>query len=113
MTALSTSSAMRYDANQIELAKSIFKSVGRVAVVDDDMMNVCTSLAASGPAFALTFIESLADGGVKMGLSRSESRIMAAQAVKGAADLILQTNLHPAELRDMIWYVSPIVLTIL
>ena len=82
MTVLSTSSIFKYDDEQIALTREIFEAVGRVAVVDDELMDVCTALAASGPAFALTFVESLADGGVMMGLSRSDARLLAAQVIE-------------------------------
>lgn len=80
--------------------RRIFETVGRVVELDERHMNACTGLGGCGPAFAFKMIEALAEGGVKMGLPRDASRIMAAQVLRGAADLVLQTGRHPAELKD-------------
>ncbi len=81
-------------------AERIFSTVGRVVRLDERHMDSCTGLGGCGPAFALKVIEALAAGGVKMGLPRDISRIMAAQVLRGAADLVLQTGRHPAALKD-------------
>ncbi|MDP7112937.1 MAG: pyrroline-5-carboxylate reductase dimerization domain-containing protein, partial [Myxococcota bacterium] len=71
-----------------------------VVELDERHMNSCTGLAGCGPAFAFKIIEALAEGGVKMGLPRDASRTMAAQVLRGAADLVLETGRHPAALKD-------------
>ena len=81
-------------------ARSVFETVGRVVELDERHMNACTGLAGCGPAFAFKMIEALAEGGVKMGLPRDAARTMAAQVLRGAADLVLQTGRHPAALKD-------------
>lgn len=58
------------------------------------------SLAGSGPAYVFQFIEALADGGVRVGLSRNDATQLAAQTVKGAAEMVLQTGKNPAALKD-------------
>lgn len=86
----------------LQLAERFFESVGRVARIDERHMDSCTGLAGCGPAFALEVIEALALGGVKRGLPRDVSRLMAAQVLRGAAELVLETGMHPAELRDQV-----------
>ena len=63
---------------------------------------VITGLSGSGPAYIFVIIEALADGGVKMGLSRKIALKLAAQTALGAAKLILETGRHPGELKDMV-----------
>merc|ERR1712098_794662 len=63
------------------------------------------SVSGSGPAYALMLMEAMADGGVKMGLSRQVAQTLAAQTVAGAAEMFLATRQHPAVMRDEI--VSP------
>jgi pyrroline-5-carboxylate reductase len=85
---------------QLAFAEQIFGVVGEVFPMDEKHLNACTGLGACGPAFAFKVIESLAEGGVKMGLPRDASRRMAAGVLRGAAELVLKTGKHPAELKD-------------
>ncbi|HLJ25256.1 MAG TPA: pyrroline-5-carboxylate reductase [Candidatus Angelobacter sp.] len=87
---------------QLETAKSLFESVGRVAVVDEKHMDAITALSASGPAFVFVILESLAEAGVKVGLPRDLATTLAAQTLFGAAQLALQTGHHPALLKDAV-----------
>ena len=90
------------DQRHLDLAHRLFEPVGRVARIDERHMDSCTGLAGCGPAFAMEVIEALALGGVKRGLPRDVSRLMAAQVLRGAAELVLETGMHPAELRDQV-----------
>ena len=83
------------------MAFQIFKSVGDVAVIErEELMDVVTALSGSGPAYSYMMIESLADGGIRMGLPRELARKLAAQSVLGGAKMVLKTGLHPAVLKD-------------
>jgi len=87
----------------VSLVDAIFASIGRTAIVGDEVdLDAATGLSGSGPAFAFLFIEALADGGVKMGLTRETSLMVAAQTVLGASALVLSSGLHPSELKDMV-----------
>jgi pyrroline-5-carboxylate reductase len=48
------------------------------------------------------FIEALADGGVRAGLSRDKALRYAAQTVLGSAAMVRETGRHPGELKDMV-----------
>jgi pyrroline-5-carboxylate reductase len=85
-----------------EIAAAIFGSVGRVVQVQESKLNAVTGLSGSAPAFVYMFIEALADGGVRMGLPKSTAMVLAAQTVAGAARMVLETSIHPAELRDKV-----------
>jgi len=87
-------------AAHLETARAIFAAVGRVVVVDEKHLDAITGLSASGLAFIYVVIESLAEGGVKMGLPRHLATELAAQTVLGAGAMVLETGAHPALLKD-------------
>jgi len=86
----------------LEIAKAMFTAVGRTVVVDEKNMDAVTGLSASGPAFIYIILESLAEAGVKVGLPRDISTLLAAQTMKGAASVVLETGDHPALLKDSV-----------
>lgn len=83
-----------------ELARKILGSVGIAEEVPEKLLDAVTGLSGSGPAYAYTFIEALADGGVLMGLPRATALQLAAQTVAGAAKMVQEAGKHPAALRD-------------
>ena len=89
-------------AEHLEMARAMFDAVGRTVVVDEKNMDAVTGLSASGPAFAYIILESLAEAGVKVGLPRDVATLLAAQAMKGAASVVLETGDHPALLKDAV-----------
>jgi len=89
-------------AEHLEVARAMFNAVGRTVVVDEKNMDAVTGLSASGPAFAYIILESLAEAGVKVGLPRDVATLLAAQTMKGAASVVLETGDHPALLKDAV-----------
>lgn len=86
----------------VELAEQLFGLVGRTVVLDETLIDAVTGLSGSGPAYLMLIIEALADGGVKVGLSRDTAMMLAAQTVYGSAKLLLDTGEHPGRLKDMV-----------
>ncbi|HKW42353.1 MAG TPA: pyrroline-5-carboxylate reductase [Gemmatimonadales bacterium] len=89
-------------AAHLETARALFQAVGRTAVVDERLMDAVTGLSASGPAFLYVVLESLIDGGLKVGLPRDVATQLAAQTMLGAARMALETGDHPALLKDAV-----------
>src|SRR5581483_861244 len=87
-------------AAHVEMARAMFEAVGRVVVLDEKHMDAVTGLSASGAAFVYILLESLAEGGVKVGLPRDVATLLAAQTMQGAARTVLETGDHPALLKD-------------
>ena len=87
-------------AAHVEMAQTMFEAVGRVVVLDEKHMDAVTGLSASGAAFVYILLESLAEGGVKVGLPRDVATLLAAQTMQGAARTVLETGDHPALLKD-------------
>jgi pyrroline-5-carboxylate reductase len=90
------------EPDDLEVAGEVFSAVGRVVVLEEELMDAVTGLSGSGPAYVALVIESLADGGVKMGLDRVTAMTLATQTVLGAAKLLLETGMHPGALKDMV-----------
>jgi len=86
----------------VETAQRLFDAVGKTVVVDEKNMDAITGLSASGPAFIYIILESLAEGGVKVGLSRELATMLAAHTTLGAAKMVIDTGHHPALLKDTV-----------
>lgn len=84
----------------LEIVHRIFGAVGIAKEIKEILLNAVTGLSGSGPAYVYEFIEALADGGVRTGLPRDVALQLAAQTVKGAAEMVLQTGIHPGLLKD-------------
>lgn len=82
------------------LVKSLLNAVGVSMEVHEYLLDAVTGLSGSGPAYVYQFIEALSDGGVRAGLPRNVATMLAAQTVKGAAEMVLKTGKHPGELKD-------------
>ena len=100
VTAVARADGLR--PGDLEAAQELFGAVGKVVVLDESALDAVTGLSGSGPAYIAIAIEALADGGVKMGLDRATATLLAAQTVLGSARLILETGVHPGQLKDMV-----------
>lgn len=89
-------------SDDLDLARQIFALSGVAVVVDEKLMDAVTGLSGSGPAYVFTFIEALADAGVKNGLSRDVAAQLAAQTVLGAARMVVETGEHPTLLKEKV-----------
>jgi pyrroline-5-carboxylate reductase len=99
-TAIARASGLQ--PGDLETAEEIFGAVGKVVVLEEGLMDAVTGLSGSGPAYIALVVEALADGGVKMGLDRGTALSLATQTVLGAARLLLETRMHPGQLKDMV-----------
>jgi pyrroline-5-carboxylate reductase len=86
----------------LAVADRIFGAVGIVVRVKEELLDAVTGLSGSGPAFIYTVIEALAEGGALMGLPREIALQLAAQTALGAAAMVIQTGMQPAQLRDQV-----------
>ena len=100
MTALAPGAGVSDD--DVRLVRTMFEAVGLVVLVEERMMDAVTGLSGSGPAYVFQAIEALADGGVMMGLPRQTAELLAAQTVLGSARLVLESGMHPAQLKDRV-----------
>lgn len=100
MTAISAGNLVQ--SQQLDLATKIFQAIGEVVTVPESLMDAVTGLSGSGPAYVAIAIEALADGGVAAGLPRPIADRLALQTVLGTAQLLNESHLHPAQLKDRV-----------
>ncbi len=85
------------------ITEEIFQCTGlTVRIKREELMHSVTALSGSGPAYVFSFIQSLAEGGVLCGLPYDQALSMAAWTVRGAAEMLLQSEKHPGELRNSV-----------
>ncbi|XP_012872728.1 PREDICTED: pyrroline-5-carboxylate reductase 2-like [Dipodomys ordii] len=83
-----------------QLLEQLMSSVGFCTEVEEDLIDAITGLSGSGPAYAFMALDALADGGVKMGVPRRLAIRLGAQALLGAAKMLLDSEDHPGQLKD-------------
>ncbi|MBU1193491.1 MAG: pyrroline-5-carboxylate reductase [Proteobacteria bacterium] len=87
----------------LAMATAIFDSVGKTVIIQENiLMDAFTGLSGSGPGYIFLIIDAMADAGVKMGLSRKDSLMLSAQTVMGSAQLLLESQEHPGQLKDRV-----------
>ncbi|HEX2691874.1 MAG TPA: pyrroline-5-carboxylate reductase [Kofleriaceae bacterium] len=89
-------------AADLATAKAMFDAVGISVVLDESHLDAVTGLSGSGPAYIFLILEALSDAGVKVGLSRRNAQLLAAQTVMGSAKMLLETDEHVGRLKDMV-----------
>jgi pyrroline-5-carboxylate reductase len=99
MTCISTQNAAQEEK---ELVLSLFDTVGKAIMIEDELMAASTVLGACGIAYALRYIRAASQGGIEIGFDAKTAQLIASQVVKGAAGLLLETGHHPEEEIDKV-----------
>jgi len=87
---------------EFDFAKEVFSRSGKVLETKENLIDSCTAINGSGPAYVFMFIEALADAAVKNGIARSDAYELASQMIIGSAKMFLESGKHPGELKDMV-----------
>ena len=99
MTCLSFTNAF---SAQINFVKNLFLTLGKVTMIDEKLMEAATVLGACGTAYAMRYIRANIQGGIEIGFDAATASLIAAQTVKGAAELLLQKGTHPEQEIDKV-----------
>jgi pyrroline-5-carboxylate reductase len=89
-------------AEQVKYVTELFDHLGITINIDEKLMDAATVLGACGIAYALRFIRASTQGGIEIGFDAKTANLIAAQTVKGAAELLLKLNRHPEEEIDKV-----------
>ncbi|WP_227394582.1 pyrroline-5-carboxylate reductase [Jeotgalibacillus aurantiacus] len=100
MTAISVNGLV--EDHELKQVQDLFHSFGKTEVISEELMDSIPAISGSSPAYVYMMIEAMADGGVRQGLKRDQAYRLAAQAVLGAAKMVLETGKHPGELKDQV-----------
>ncbi|MBI2273990.1 MAG: pyrroline-5-carboxylate reductase [Bacteroidetes bacterium] len=93
-----------HGANQDQLSyvADFFEQLGKSVFIEEKLMDAATVLGACGTAYAMRYIRANIQGGIEIGFSAATASLIAAQTVKGAAELLLQRNTHPEQEIDKV-----------
>jgi pyrroline-5-carboxylate reductase len=88
--------------DQVKYVSELFDQLGIAIPIDEKLMDAATVLGACGIAYALRFIRAATQGGIEIGFDAKTANLIAAQTVKGSAELLLKLNRHPEEEIDKV-----------
>ena len=88
--------------DNIETFQTVMSGAGVVDQLPEKLIDAASALFGCGPAFVSLFIEALADGAVACGLPRNKALLYAAATTKGTAAMILESGMHPGQLKDAV-----------
>ncbi len=86
-----------HHANEVQMkfVADVFNQLGKTVIIEENLMDAATVLGACGTAYAMRYIRANIQGGIEIGFSAKVASLIAAQTVKGAAELLLKMNTHP------------------
>ena len=87
---------------QINYIQQLFDQLGKTVIINEKLMDAATVLGACGTAYAMRYIRANIQGGIEIAVDASTATLIAAQTVKGAAELLLQKGTHPEQEIDKV-----------
>ena len=101
MTAWTCSAGV--DEKHKSTVKIMLSALGKELFVEtENMIDMATSLSATGPTYTFMVMEAMTDAGVHLGFSREISKELVQQTMLGSVQFAIESHKHPAELRNMV-----------
>ena len=94
--------ARNVNEEHLQYVLEIFNQLGKAVRIDEKLMDAATVLGACGTAFAMRYIRANIQGGIEIGFDAATANLIAAQTVKGAAELLLKKGTHPEQEIDKV-----------
>lgn len=98
------------DDSSYHKVEAVFNAIGKTMPIEERQIHAAIAVHGSSPAYAYMMLEAMGDAGVLLGLTRKQAYSMAAQTLVGAGKMLLESGLHPGELKDQV--TSPMGTTI-
>ncbi len=90
------------NVKQTKFVADLFSNLGKVVFIEENLMDAATVLGACGTAYAMRYIRANIQGGIEIGFDAATASLIAAQTVKGAAELLLTKHTHPEQEIDKV-----------
>ena len=87
---------------QLDYITELFSQLGKTVLIDEKLMDAATVLGACGTAYAMRYIRANIQGGIEIGFDAATASLIAAQTIKGAAELLLEKGTHPEQEIDKV-----------
>lgn len=94
--------ARNVSEDRLQYVFDLFGQLGKTVRIDEKLMDAATVLGACGTAFAMRYIRANIQGGIEIGFDAATANLIAAQTVKGAAELLLKRGTHPEQEIDKV-----------
>lgn len=83
--------------------REMLSALGKELFVEtENMIDMATSLSATGPTYIFMVMEALTDAGVHLGFSREMAKELVQETMLGSVKFAMESHKHPAELRNMV-----------
>ncbi len=90
------------DEQDANIVHGLLNSAGIAFKVDEDKLDAVTGLSGSGPGFFAKIVKNMIEAGIEEGLSNELAKELAYQTMKGTGKLLLEKELSPDELIEMV-----------
>lgn len=91
------------DDSHKQLVRTMLSALGKELHVEtENMIDMATSLSATGPTYTFMVMEAMTDAGVHLGFSREIAKELVQQTMLGSVLFAMESHKHPAELRNMV-----------
>jgi len=77
------------DSDVLDYVQSLFSSIGKSVVIEEDKMDILTAISGSGPAFFYKIINDIARAGESLGLDYEKALLLSIQTAIGSAKMAI------------------------
>ena len=90
------------ESQHTEQVKTLFDTMGKTIITDEQHLAAGTTLASCGIAYAMRYVRAASEGGVELGFKADDAKQIVMQTMKGAVELLQATGLHPEVAIDLV-----------